>query len=151
MTTMQNHLITMEANHKKEMNYIHNCFMAMKAGNDKIIKDMETSQMSLHHRLLTVENSHAKEISTIKVKHSNQMTVIQNKLENGEISHIQNVQPSSELSIDHRPPSLLKQAPSYYEETISSIEKWLIEGDPDKRRTEGNQVNTSPLDRADAE
>ena len=62
-----------------------------------------------------------------------------------ERSHIQNVQPKSELSTDHRPPSALKQAPSYYEETISSIEKWLIEGDPDKRKTEGNQVNTSPL------
>ena len=73
------------------------------------------------------------------------MTVIQNKLEKTKRSHIQNVQPRSELSTNHRPPSLLKQAPSYYEETISSIEKWLIEGDLDKRKTKGNQVNTSPL------
>ena len=119
--------------------------MAMKAGNDKIIKNMETGPMSLQHRLLTVEKSHAKEISTIKVKHSNQITVIQNKLEKMERSHIQNVQPRSELSTNHRPPSFLKKTPSYYEETISSIEKWLIEGDPDKRKTEGNQVNTSPF------
>ena len=62
--------------------------MAMKADNVKIIKDMETGQMSLQHRLLTVEKSHAKEINTIKVKHSNQMTVIQNKMEkNGKITH----------------------------------------------------------------
>lgn len=127
------------------MNYMHNCFVEMKVNNDKMIKDMETGQMSLQHRLLTIEKSYEKEISTIKVKHSNQMTVIHNKLEKMERSHIQNIQSRSELSTDHRPLSLLKQAPPYYEETISSIEKWLIEDDLDKRKTEGNQVNTSPL------
>ena len=42
---------------------------------------MEIGQMSLQHKLLIVEESHAKEINVIKVNNSNQMTVIQNKLE----------------------------------------------------------------------
>ena len=52
-----NHLITMEANHEKEMNYMKNCFMTMKADNGKAIKNMEIRQMSLEHKLLTIEES----------------------------------------------------------------------------------------------
>ena len=45
----------MEANHKKEINYKQNCFMGMKAKNDKIKKDMEVGQISLQNRLLAIE------------------------------------------------------------------------------------------------
>jgi len=35
---------------------------------------------------------------------------------------------------------LLQPAPYYYEEVICSIEKWLIEGDPDKIENDKNQM-----------
>ena len=44
------------------------------------------------------------------------------------------------MSSDHNPPYLLQRAPSYYEEVICSIEKWLIEGDPDKMEINKNQI-----------
>ena len=33
-----------------------------------------------------------------------------------------------------------QQAPSYYEEVIGSIERWLIEGDPDKLKNDKDQM-----------
>jgi len=50
-----NQLATMQADHKKEISYMKNCFMGMKAKNDKIIKNMEVGQISLHNRLLAIE------------------------------------------------------------------------------------------------
>ena len=44
------------------------------------------------------------------------------------------------MSIDQKPPYLLQQAPSYYEEVIGSIEKWLIKGDPDKTENDKDQM-----------
>ena len=66
----------MEANHKKEINYMQNCFMGMKAKNDKVIKDMEASQICLQNNLLSMEEDHAREINAMKVEHSNQMDAI---------------------------------------------------------------------------
>ena len=131
---LQNRINTIEASHAQEINVMKNKLKMMEVNH--------SNQMSLEHNLLMIEESYAREITIDNVKHS---TNIQNKLEKMERSHMQNFQPKSELSTDHRPPSLLKQAPSYYEKTISSIEKWLIEGDPDKRKPEGYQLNTSPL------
>ena len=34
----------------------------------------------------------------------------------------------------------MQQAPSYYEEVIGSIERWLIEGDPDKIKNDKDQM-----------
>ena len=45
----------MQADHKKELNYMQNCFVDMKAKNDKIIKDMEVGQIYLQNRLLAIE------------------------------------------------------------------------------------------------
>jgi len=61
-TDMQNH-------HEKQIDYMQNCFMGMKAKNHKIIKDMEVSQISLHNRLTIME-----------VNHSNQMSIIKNHI-----------------------------------------------------------------------
>ena len=71
-----NQLATMQANHKKKINYMQNCFMDMKAKNDKIIKDMGFGQICLQNRLLAMEENHAKEVSVMKVEHSNQMNAI---------------------------------------------------------------------------
>ena len=38
-----NQLATMQVNHKKEINYMQNCFMGMKAKKEKVIKDVEAS------------------------------------------------------------------------------------------------------------
>ena len=47
---------------------------------------------------------------------------------------------NKETSTNHKPPCLLQQVPSYYEKVICSIEKWLIEGDPDKTEIDKNQM-----------
>jgi len=44
------------------------------------------------------------------------------------------------MSIDQKPPYLLQQAPSHYDEVIGSIEKWLIEGYPYKIENDKNQM-----------
>ena len=89
--------------------------------------------------MLTIEESHAKEITVVNVKHSNQMTDIQNKLEKMERSHMQNFQPKSELSTDHRPPSLLKQFPSRHTEVNFPIKEKL------SMVTMDDQAYVSPL------
>ena len=51
-----------------------------------------------------------------------------------EVSLLQRIKDerNQEISIDQEPSHLPQQAPSYYEEVTGSIERWLIEGDPDK-------------------
>ena len=44
------------------------------------------------------------------------------------------------MSTDQKPLYLLQQAPSYYEEVIGLIERWLIEGDPDKIKNDKDQM-----------
>jgi len=118
-----NQLDTMQANHKKEINYMQNCFMGMKAKNDKIIKDMEASQICLHNRLMTMEENHTKEVSAMKVEHSNQMDdITMEKIQVQKFQHQSEDERNKKMSIDHKPPYLLQQAPSYYE-VICSIEK----------------------------
>ena len=95
----------METNHKKEMNCMQSFFMAMKANNDESIKNME-------HRLLMIEESHAKE-----------MTVVQKKLERMERSHMQNFQPKSDLSTDHKTSCLLKPFSSHHTEDLTMVSK----------------------------
>jgi len=41
--------------------------MGMKAKNYKIIKHMESGQICLENRLLTIKENHAKEVSAMKV------------------------------------------------------------------------------------
>ena len=102
---------------------------------------MEEKQVQL---INTMETNHAKEVNVMK---ANQVT-FQNRLEEMERSQIQKFQLRSDdeweknKETNHKPPNPLKQASSYYEGVISSIEKWLIEGDPDHKETEGNQVYT---------
>ena len=98
--------------------------------------------MSLQHNLLTIEESHVKEISVVKVKNSNQMNVIHNNLEKMERSYMQNFQPKSELSTDHRPSSLLKQFPSHHTEITFPIKKKLTMVTKDVKK---DQAYVSPL------
>ena len=73
----------------------------------------------------------------MKVEHSSQIDAIK--------IQVQNIQQWSEdernqgTSINQEPPYLLQQAPSYYE-VLCSIEKWIIEGDLDKRKI-NNQIH----------
>ena len=147
----------MEENHEKEMNCMQNLFMAMKADKKNMerklltieeshaqeinvmenrLKMMEvnhSNQMSLQHNLLTIEESHAKEITVDNVKHS---TDIQKKLEKMERSNMQNFQPKSDLSTDHRPPSLLKQFPSHHTEVTFLIKEELTMVTKDVKKDE---------------
>ena len=105
-----NQLPTMQENHKKEINSMQHCLMTIKEKDDKVIKDMETNQIYLQKKLLTMKEDHTREITAIKVEYSSQ--------------------------INQEPPHLSQQAPSYYGEVIGSIERWLIEGDPDKLKND---------------
>ena len=113
--SIQSKLLALEEKHIKEMNVMENRLKMMEVNH--------ANQMSLQHKLLTVEESHVKEISVVKVKHYNQMIVIQNKLEKMERSYMQNSQPKSKLSTDHRPPNLLKQFPSQHREVSLPIKE----------------------------
>ena len=127
-----------QGNHKKEINYMHHCFMGMKAKNEKVIKDVEVGQVCLQSKLLTMEENHAKEVIAMKVEHSSQMDAIAIQLQ--KFQHRLEDERKKEMSTDQKHPYLLQQAPSYYEEVICSIEKWLIEGDPDKMEINKNQM-----------
>ena len=50
--------------------------MTMKEKDDKVIKDLEASQICLQNKLLSMEEDHAKEVSVIKVEYSNQMDAV---------------------------------------------------------------------------
>jgi len=87
-----------------------------------------------------MEENHAKEVNAMKVEHYNQMDAIIIQVQKPQ--HQSEDERNEETSIDHKPPYLLQQAPSYYEEVICSIEKWLIEGDSDKIEIDKNRVDT---------
>lgn len=91
------------------------------------------------NKLLNMEENHAKEVSAMKVEHSSQMDAITMQVQ--KFQHQSEDERNKETSTDQKPPYLLQQAPSYYEEVICSIEKWLIEGDPDKIKIDKNQVD----------
>ena len=110
----------MQENQKKEINSMQHCLMTIKEKDDKVIKDMEANQICLQKKLLTMEEDHTREISAIKVEHSSQ--------------------------INQEPSHLSQQAPSYYEEVIGSIERWLIEGDPDKLKNDKDQMQDEEKD-----
>lgn len=169
-TSMQSYLLvmrekhakemeTMKANHDREISSMQNCLMTIKVDNDKVIKDMEASQICLQIKLLTMEENHGKEVNAMKIEHSNQMDAItienitlQIKLQIMEKIQVQKFQHRSEdernkeMATDHKPPCMLHQDPPYYEEVICSIEKWLIEGDPNKMEIDKNRVDAYMVD-----
>lgn len=114
-------------------------FMTIKANNDKVIKNMEVGQICLQNKLLTMEENHSKEVSAMKDEHSTHMDAITIHVQ--KFQHQSEDERNKETSKDHKPPCLLQQAPSYYEEVICSIVKSLIEGDPDKMEINKNQVD----------
>ena len=89
-----------------------------------------------------MEENHAKEVSAMKFEHSNQTDAI--TIQVHKFQHQSEDERNKETSTDHKPPYLLQQAPSYYEEVICSIEKWLIEGDLDKGEI-NNQVDAHTI------
>ena len=133
-----NQLATMQANHKKEINSMQHCLMTIKEKNDRVIKDMEANQICLQNKLLTMEEDHAWEINAMKVEHSSQINAITIQVHKFQ-QRIKDER-NQETSIDQEPSHLLQQAPSYYEEVIGSIERWLIEGDPDKIKNDKDQM-----------
>jgi len=128
----------MQANHKEEINSMQHCLMTIKEKDNKVIKDMEANQICLQKTLLTMEEDDATEISAMKVEHSSQINAI--------TIHVHKFQQrikderNQETLIDQEPSHLLQQAPSYYEKVIGSIERWLIEGDPDKIKNDKDQM-----------
>jgi len=119
-----NQLATMQANHEEEINSIQHCLMDIKEKNDKVIKNME--------------EHHARQISAIKVEHSSQMDAI--KIQVQKFQQWSDDKRNQGTSTDQEPSHLLQQVPSYYEEVIDSIERWLIEGDPDKLKNDKDQM-----------
>lgn len=112
----------MQTNHKKKINSMQQCLMTIKEKNDKVIKDME--------------EDHAREIGAMKVEHSSQIYAI--KIQVQKFQQWSEDERNQGTYIDQRP-HLLQQAPSYYE-FLCSIEKWINEGDLDKREI-NNQVD----------
>ena len=49
---------------------MQNCFMGMKAKNEKVIKDVEAGQICIQNKLLSMEENHTKEVNAMKVEHS---------------------------------------------------------------------------------
>ena len=119
-----NQLANMQANHKKEINSMQHCLMNIKEKNDKVIKDME--------------EDHARQISAIKVEHSSQINAI--KIQVQKLQQWSEDERNQGTSIDQEPSHLSQQVPSYYEEVIGSIERWLIEGDPDRFKNDKDQM-----------
>ena len=102
--------------------------MTIKEKDNKVIKDMEANRICLQKR----------EISAMKVERSSQINVITKQVHKFQ-QRIKDER-NQETSTDQEPSHLLQQAPSYYEEVIGSIERWLIEGDPDKIKNDKNQM-----------
>ena len=119
-----NQLATMQANHKEEINSMQHCLMNIKEKNNKVIKDME--------------EHHARQISAIKVEHFSQMDAI--KIQVQKFQQWSEDKRNQGTSTDQGPSHLLQQVPSYYEEVIGSIERWLIEGDPDRLKNDKDQM-----------
>lgn len=119
-----NQVADMQVNHKEEINFMQRCLMDIKEENVKVIKDMQ--------------EHHARQINTIKVEHSSQVDAIKRQ--------VQKFQQQSEdeknqgTSTGQKPSHLLQQVPSYYEEVISSIERWLIEGDLDRLKNDKDRM-----------
>jgi len=125
-----NQFATMQPNHKEEINSMQHCLMTIKEKDDKVIKDMEANKICLQNKLLTMEEDHAREISAMKVEHSSQMDAI--KIQFQKFQQQLEDERNQGTSIDQEPPYLLQQTSSYYE-VLCSTEKWIIEGDLDKR------------------
>lgn len=96
-----NQLATMQADHKKEISYMKNCFMGMKAKNDKIIKNMEVGQISLHNRLLAIEEKQVpcvintdgihiieNRLKIMEANDFNLMSIIQNQIKAMQANHV---------------------------------------------------------------
>lgn len=124
MFNHNNQLVTMQENHKEEINSMQHCLMNIKEKNDKVIKDME--------------KHHAKKISAIKAEHSSQMDAI--KIQVQKFQQWSEDKRNQGTSIYQESSHLLQQVPSYYEEVIGSIERWLIEGDPDRLKNDKDQM-----------
>jgi len=118
-----NQLATIQANHKEEINSMQHCLMTIKEKDNKVIKDMEANQICLQKRVLTMEKDHAREISAMKVEHSSQINAITIQVHKFQ-QQIKDER-NQKTSIDQEPSHLLQQAPSYYDEVIGSIERWV--------------------------
>ena len=119
-----NQLAIMQANHKKEINSMQHCLMTIKEKNDKVIKDME--------------EDHVRQINAIQVEHSSQMDAI--KIQVQKFQQWSEDDRNQGTSTDQEPSHLSQQILSYYEEVIGSIERWLIEGDPDRLENDKDQI-----------
>ena len=89
---------------------MQHCLMDIEEKSDKVIKHMQ--------------EHHAIQISAIRDECSSQMDAIR--------IQVQKIQQWSDDKRNQEPSHLPQQVPSYYEEVIGSIERWLIEGDPDR-------------------
>jgi len=85
-----------------------------------------------------MEEDHTREISAMKVEHSSQINAI--TIQVNKFQQRIKDERNQETSIDQEPSHLLQQEPSYYEEVNGSIERWLIEGDPDKIKNDKDQI-----------
>jgi len=73
----------------------------------------------------------------MKVEHSSQIDAI--KIQVQKFQQCSEDERNQGMSIDQEPPYLLQQAPSFYA-VLCSTEKWIIEGDLDKREI-NNQID----------
>jgi len=138
LSGLEEKMTTMQTNHKEEINSMQHCLMTIKEKDDKMIKDMKANQICLQKKLLTMEEDHAREINAMKVEHFSQINAITIQVHKFQ-QQIKDER-KQETSINQEPSHLLQQAPSYYEEVIGSIEKWLIEGDLDKIKNDKDQM-----------
>jgi len=122
-TKYETEIGNMQANHEEEINSMQHCLMNIKEENVKVIKDME--------------EHHAGQISAIKIEHSRQMDAIRIQVQKFQQLEDERNQIAS---IDQEPSHLLQQTPSYYEEVISAVERWSIEGDPDRLKNDKDQM-----------
>ena len=99
--------------------------MNIKEKNDKVIKDME--------------DDHARQINAIKVEHSSQMDAI--KIQVQRFQQLAEDKRNQQTSTDQESSHLLQQDSSYYWEVVDSIERWLIEGDPDRLKNDKDQIH----------
>ena len=89
-------------------------------------------------QLIIMIERHDSQISAIKVEHSSQMDAI--KIQVRKFQQLSEDKRNQGTSTDQEPSHSLQQAPSYYEEVISSIERWLIEGDLDRFKNDKDQM-----------
>ena len=84
-----------------------------------------------------MQEYHARQINDIKVEHSRQIDAIRMQVQR--FQQLENER-NQGTSTDQEPSHLLQQDSSYYWEVVDSIERWLIEGDPDRLKNDRDQM-----------